>query len=322
MRAVSFTQFGPPEVLAWGEAPTPQPQPHQVRIRTRAASVNPVDAKIRRGELEAIFPTIFPAIPGSDVAGVVDLVGTTITDVAVGDEILGLAVSGSYAEHAVLEEYAPRPAGMSWELAASLPVVGEAAVRLISQLKLSPGNTLAIFGAAGSVGSLVTQLAVRDGIIVIGIVRNTDLGYAESLGAIPVRHGDGLLERVREITQGPVSAVLDTTGAGVLPAAVELTGAPERVITIADDRASDYGARFSVPSRASAAADRAAMQGVSFSGPDTTTMTAHPLQAILDAQDAKPLLLRVANTYTLASAAQAHRDLEAGAHGKLVLVNQ
>jgi NADPH:quinone reductase-like Zn-dependent oxidoreductase len=321
MRAVSFAEFGPPEVLAWGEPPTPQPQPHQVRIRTRAASVNPVDGKIRRGELEAIFPTSFPAIPGSDVAGVVDLVGEAINDVAVDDEILGLAVSGSYAEHAILEEYEPRPAGMSWELAASLPVVGEAAVRLIGQLALSPGDTLAIFGAAGSVGSLVTQLAVRDGITVIGIVRDTDLEYAESLGAVPVRYGDGLVDRVRAITEVPVSAALDTSGAGVLPDAVELTAAPARVITIADDQAGEYGARFSVPTRASAAADRASEQGVSFSAPETATVTAHPLQAILAAHAAGPLVLRVANTYTLRSAVQAHRDLEAGAHGKLVLVN-
>jgi NADPH:quinone reductase-like Zn-dependent oxidoreductase len=283
--------------------------------------VNPVDGKIRRGELEAIFPTSFPAIPGSDVAGVVDLVGAAINDLAVGDEILGLAVSGSYAEYAVLEEYAPRPAGMPWELAASLPVIGEAAVRIISQLALSRGDTLAIFGAAGSVGSLVTQLAVRDGITVIGIVGDTDLKYAQSLGAIPVRHGDGLTDRVREITNGPVTAALDTAGTGVLPDAVELTGAPGRVITIADDRASEYGARFSVPNRASAAADRATAQGVSFNAPDTTTVTAHPLQAILDAHAAEPLLLRIANTYTLRSAVQAHRDLEAGVHGKLVLVN-
>jgi hypothetical protein len=93
------------------------------------------------------------------------------------------------------------------------------------------------------------------------------------------------------------------------------------VITIADDRAGEYGARFSVPTRAGAAAGRAAEQGVSFSAPDSATVTAHPLQAILDAHDAEPLLLRVANTYALASAAQAHRDLEAGVHGKLVLVN-
>jgi hypothetical protein len=126
---------------------------------------------------------------------------------------------------------------------------------------------------------------------------------------------------VREITEPPLSAALDTSGAGVLHDAAELTGAPARVITIADDQAGEYGARFSVPTRASAAADRAAEQGVSFSRPDTATVTAHPFQAILAAHAERPLLLRVANTYTLPSATQAHRDLEAGGHGKLVLLN-
>jgi len=321
MRAVSFNRFGSPGVLEWVEMPTPEPESHQVRIRTRAASVNPVDAKIRRGELEAIFPTTFPAIPGSDVAGVVDLVGDDVRDAAVGDQILGLAVSGSYAEYAVLEEYVTRPAGMPWEIAGSLPVVGEAAVRIMRQLGLAAGETLVIFGGAGSVGSLVTQLAIRDGIIVIAAVSETDLEYAQSLGAVQVSYGAGLVDKVRDIVQASVSAALDTSGAGVLADAIELTGAAERVITIADDRAGEYGARFSVPTRASGSAERASEQGVSFSSPDATTATAQPLRAILDAHESHPLLLRVANTYPMPSAAQAHRDLEKGTHGKLVLLS-
>jgi NADPH:quinone reductase-like Zn-dependent oxidoreductase len=321
MRAVSFDQFGPPEVLTWSEAPTPEPASNQVRIRTRATSVNPVDAKIRRGELEAIFPTRFPAIPGSDVSGIVDLVGDGVTDVSIGDEVLGLAVSGSYAESAILEEYAAKPADMAWELAASLPVVGEAAIRVLRQLGLTKGDTLMIFGAAGSVGSLVTQLAVRHGIAVIGAVGETDLGYAESLGMMSVRYGEGLVARVRALTQKPIAAALDTSGAGVIPDAIELTGAPERVITTADAQAGTYGARFSVPARAGEAAKRVADHGLASGGAATKSASNNPLQAILDANDAEPLLVRIANTYPLASAARAHRDLEAGAHGKLVLVN-
>src|SRR5258708_12125617 len=103
MKAVMFDTFGDPEVLHLADVPLPDPGPGQVRIRVQASGVNPVDSAIRSGAMQAIFPTTLPAIPGVDVAGVVHPVGEHMTDVPVGDPVVGCAdrPPGSYALYAL-----------------------------------------------------------------------------------------------------------------------------------------------------------------------------------------------------------------------------
>src|SRR3954462_8386837 len=114
MEAIFFEQFGGPEVLKLGEIDEPHAGPGQVRIAVRAAGVNPMDHAIRNGYLAQVFPTPLPAIPGNEAAGVVDEVGKGVTGVPVGDEVLGIATSGSYSEYALLGVFAAKPAGLSW----------------------------------------------------------------------------------------------------------------------------------------------------------------------------------------------------------------
>ena len=102
-----------------------------------------------------------------------------------------------------------------------------------------------IHGAAGSVGSIATQLAVSRGINVIGSASDADADRVRALGAISVRYGDGLVERVRALAPDGIDAVLDTSGHGTLPDSIELAGGTERVITTADPEAHKYGVRFS-----------------------------------------------------------------------------
>ena len=159
MRAVVFDRFGGPEVLRVAETGIPHPGPGQVRVRVRAAGVNPLDGKIRSGALEAVFPTTLPAIPGLEVAGVVDALGEGVSTVAVGDAVLGWSDTGSYAEYALVSDFAAKPEGLSWESAVTLPVAVEAAERVLGMLGVAAGETVLIHGASGAVGTVAVQLA-------------------------------------------------------------------------------------------------------------------------------------------------------------------
>lgn len=112
MKAITFSEYGGPEVLHVTPLPEPVPGPGQVRIRVRVAGVNPVDAKLRSGLMSKQIPLSLPAIPGSDVAGTVDAVGEGVTALSVGDEVFGWADTGSYAEAALATKVVRKPQGL------------------------------------------------------------------------------------------------------------------------------------------------------------------------------------------------------------------
>jgi NADPH:quinone reductase-like Zn-dependent oxidoreductase len=243
MRAVQFSEFGSAEQLRIVEAPVPEPGPGQVRVAVKAAGVNALDWKIRRGLMAQLFPVDFPHTPGIEVAGVVDAVGEG-APFAPGDEVFGWSRgSGSYAEYALATVVAAKPAGLSWTAAAALPVAGETALRALNVLGVDAGDTVLIHGASGAVGSLAVQFAVARGAVVIGTTGEGGDDYVRSLGAIPIRYGEGLVERVRSVAP-QVDAVLDAAGSGVLPDAIELRGGTDRVLTIADPAAIGLGVAF------------------------------------------------------------------------------
>lgn len=161
-KAIIYTQFGGPEVLRLTEVAEPHPGPGEVRVRVRTVGVNPLEHQIREGLMEAIFPTAFPSVPGHELAGVVDEVGEGVTALAVGDEVLGWG-AGSYAELVVAPatQLARKPASLAWEEAAALPVAGETGTRGLDELGVAAGETLLVHGAAGAVGAVTVQLAVR-----------------------------------------------------------------------------------------------------------------------------------------------------------------
>jgi len=298
--AIAFSRYGHPDVLAPSRLEVPSPGPGQVRIRVRAVSVNPIDAKIRSGMMDGIFPVHFPVVPGWDVAGVVEEAGQG-ADAAAGDEVFGVASVGGYSEYALLDRPVAKPAGLSWAAAAALVTVGEAAFRVLKHLGLSAGQTLLILGAGGSVGTIATQLAVARGLTVIGTAGPDDAERLSSLGATAVRYGDGWADRVRAAAPGGIDAVFDTTGAGLLAGAVSLTGDAARVITIADPDAASHHVRFT--------------------GADPADRAPEALPELAGLMVAGQLTVPVWRDYPLAGAAAAHADLEAGRnHGKIVLL--
>ena len=297
---ITYSRYGGPGVLSLSEAETPRPGPGQVRIRVRAVAVNPIDAKIRSGRMDGIFPIRFPVLPGWDVAGVVDAAGAGAV-AAAGDEVFGVAADGGYSEYALLDHPVPKPAALSWAAAAAVVTVGEAAFRALKHLGMKADQTLVILGAGGSVGTIAVQLAAARGINVIATAADRDLGRLTGFGAMAVRYGEGWAERVRAAAPGGVDAVFDTSGAGLLPAAVSLAGDAARVITIADDHAADHGVRFT--------------------GADPADRAPESLPELAGLMASGQLTVPVWRTYPLAEAARAHADLDAGRnHGKLVLL--
>ncbi|MGW7069279.1 NADP-dependent oxidoreductase [Streptomyces sp. NPDC054855] len=287
MKKVSFAEFGGPEVLQLLDAEEPHAGLGQIRIAVRAAGVNPVDWRIREGQILGAHPTELPSGVGLDAAGVVDEVGEGVQGVTVGDRVFGEGAS-TYAEFAVLSAWARMPERLTFEEAAGYPSVVETALRVISEVGVRPGQTLLVSGASGGVGSAVLQIARDRGITVIGTAGAANQDYLRGLGAHATTYGDGWVERVREL--GPIDAALDLAGSGVLRELVELTGDPGKVISIADLGAPEFGVRFS---------------GVAGSVPEALAEAAALISG-------GRLHIPVEKSYTLAEAAAAHIDSQAG----------
>jgi NADPH:quinone reductase-like Zn-dependent oxidoreductase len=302
MQAVVFEEFGGPEVLRTQDVAEPHAGPGEVRVTVRAAGVNPIDFKIRRGWTQGFIDVTFPATPGLEVAGVVDEAGEGAA-FAVGDEVVGWSTTGAYAEHAIVGNVVPKPAGVSWEQAVALPVAGETAQRVLDELGVKAGETLLLHGAAGAVGSMAVQLAKAAGVTVIGTASPANHDFLRSIGAVPVAYGDGLLDRVREAAPQGVDAVFDAAGQGGLQESIELRGGTDRIVTIADMRAGELGVALSA--------------GSSATPEEIGANLSKQLQAVADGI----LRVRVAETFALSDAAKAQDLSESGhAQGKIVVL--
>ncbi|MBK3581555.1 NADP-dependent oxidoreductase [Streptomyces sp. MBT65] len=244
MKAIQFNSYGGAEKLDLVDIPAPTPQPGEILIRVAAAGVNPIDWKIRSGQMEGMIPVDFPAGTGSDAAGTVTALGEGVIDAVVGESVFGVGRS-TYAEEAVLTTWAPVPEGVNVEESAGWGAAVETAVRVIDQLGLVAGQTVLVSGASGSVGTAVVQIAVGRGISVVGTASAPNQDYLASLGAIPVVYGDGLVARVTAEAPSGIDGALHLSGAGVLPDLIEIAGEPSRVLSISDFAALELGAQVS-----------------------------------------------------------------------------
>lgn len=233
-RAYVYHRFGGPENEAFADVPRPVPGPGQLLVAVRAAGVNPADWKRREGIRGPGEPAPeLPAVFGREVAGVVAETGPETPGFAPGDEVFGHPLTGGYASYTLLAVggAAHKPAGVSWTDAAVLPVAAGTAIDALVQLALPKGATLLVNGAGGGVGAAAVQLAVHEGLTVIGTASPGKRDFVTSLGAVHVASGDGVADRVRAVAPDGVDAVLDLAGGDALRAVAELASDRSKVLS-------------------------------------------------------------------------------------------
>jgi NADPH:quinone reductase-like Zn-dependent oxidoreductase len=305
MKAVQFDGYGGVEVLEVREVARPEPGPDQVLVAVRAAGINPSEATMRRGLVREFFPLTFPTGQGSDLAGVVEEVGVSVSGVAVGDEVIGYTDKrASQAEYVVVEaaNLTAKPAEIPWEVAGALFVAGSTGVATVRAVAPTAGEAVVIAGAAGGVGFFAVQRAVRTGARVIALASEPHHAWLRERGAVPVAYGNGVVERIAAAAaEARVAAFIDLVGRGYVEVALELGIATDRIDTIVDFPATQkYGVKFEGGAAAAGAAT---------------------LAELAEAVAAGDLVVPIQGTYSLDEVRAAFTELEAGhMAGKIVLV--
>jgi len=305
MRAVVYEEFGGADVLRVVDRPEPHIGADAVVVKVAAVSLNPVDYKIREGYLQGVMDVHFPAVPAWDVAGTVVKAGLDTPELQVGDEVLAYARKdvvgdGTLAEYVSVpvRTAAKKPAGLSFEQAAALPLAGLTALQSIRRAGLTEGQTVLVHAAAGGVGSIAVQLAVHAGARVVGTASAGNHDYLRSLGAEPVAYGDGLVEAARAVAPDGFDVVLDYVGGQAVETAPALLRPGGTIASVTDARARDeLGGQYV------------------WVRPDTADL-AH----LADLAARGVVRVEIAQTFDLEHAADAYRALETGhTRGKIVV---
>lgn len=306
MRAVTYTSVGSPDVIQVSEIAKPEPGLFEIRIKVQAASLNPADMAAWSG----LFP---PPAEGShfglgwDIAGVVDAVGPGATW-EVGTPVIAIipgatGVGRAQAEYAVVHSnaLAHAPAGVDPLEAATIPLNGLTAAQSVELLGLNAGQTVFITGAAGAVGGFAVQLAKRRGLIVIASGRAEDESFTIDIAGADafVPASESPVDAVRALYPEGVDAVLDTTTLG------------QDLIGAVSDNGTFVATRMDAlpqPERGI----RVRLTQVAAEGSMLTTLS--------DLAASGELVLRVAQTYPLDDASQAHARMALGGlRGRVVL---
>ena len=313
MRAVRQSEFGGPEVLRLEQAPKPQPLPTEVLVRVKAAGINPVDWKTRAGGGMAGVLGEPPFVLGWDVSGVVEEVGFGVVTLKKGDEVYGMPwfprAAGGYAEYvtAPSRQFALKPAGISHEQAAGVPLAGLTAWQALTDgANVGAGDRVLIHAAAGGVGHLAVQFAKHLGAYVIGTASAgrhdwlTELGADEVIDYTGVRFEDAVRD---------VDVVIDLVGDGH-------DQTSRRSLKVLRPN----GLLVAVPSGVSPelleAATAAGVRAVPFLvEPDGAALTT--IASLIEKGEVR---VEIEKTFDLADAAAAHQQGESGrTRGKLVL---
>lgn len=305
MKAISYSRYGGPEVLEYGDVAEPKVGPDQVLVKVRAAAVNPVDWKCREGYLDPVLDTVFPVVPGWDVSGVVERTGGAVPEFAPGDEVIGYVredflSQGTFAEYvaAPVRTLARKPPNLSFEEAAGLPLAGLTAYQALTRvLGVQEGETVLVSAAAGGVGSLAVQIARHLGARVIGTASEHNHDFVRGLGGEPLAYGEGLADRVRALAPHGVDAAFDVIGGDNLTEFARLLAPKGRITSVSDPAVTEHGGQYW------------------FVRPDPDD-----LRRLSDLAAEGAVAVHVSETFPLERAAEAHRSNQEGStRGKIVV---
>lgn len=304
MQVIQYQSFGQSDVLALTEVAQPQIiNDNDVLIQVKAASVNPLDIKIRMGFMQKMRPVQLPYTPGLDAAGIVVAVGAGVSRFKVGDEVMAVTMIGAYAEYVVAQEafVSLKPANVSFAEATSLAVnLGTAQSILFSEGKLESGQKVLIQGAAGAVGATMVQLAKNNGIYVIATASGKGIELVKSLGA------DEVIDyKSQDLTTlvSNVDLVADCAGGEAQSKLFEVVKSGGKLLSIAGMPSPELAQKYNVEARF-VSSDLSAKQ------------LENGLSLVLEGK-IKPV---IAKKFPLAEAAQAQDLVSAGGiNGKVVL---
>ena len=303
MHAVRFHEYGPSSVLVVDDIARPEPKDGEVLVRVRVSAVNAIDWKFRAGYLQAFMPLELPHTPGLDVAGIVEQVGPGVSGYSAGDEVFGRG-SGTYAEYALAPTVtlAHKPAGITFEQAATLPVGGVTAwVGLFDAAHLEAGQRVLVHGAAGGVGSLAVQLAHWKGASVIATTSTANVAYVKSLGADEVVNYTAVQF---EDVVSDMDVVFDAVGGDVTGRSWSVLKKGGILVVVAG--APDPEA--------------AAQHGVRTSNVQAPAVTTPILEELARLVESGAVVAPVGTSFPLADAAEAHAASETGhGRGRIVL---
>ena len=314
MKAFALTSIDEPASLI--DLPLPELAEDGVRVRVRAASVNGFDVFQANGYLFSVMEHAFPTVIGRDFAGVVDAVGSSRTDVVVGDDVLGFVTAmpplhdGTYAEMIAGASglvLARKPAGLSFETAAAIPLVGATALDAVDAIDVGPGDTVVVAGATGGVGSIAVQLAAQRGATVIATARAGDEeAFVRALGAsaaVDYSTGD-VAEAIRAYYPEGVTALIDTVNRGeaFAPMAALVRDGGRIATTLGTADVEALAARD--------------VRAANLMGAPTPEKLSSLAEQVADGT----LRVEIQQTYPLADAARAFAAFMAGTRGKLVVI--
>jgi len=307
MKGVFYTEYGEPEdILQYGEVPQLPMGPDSLAIEVAGAGINPVDWKIMGGYLDEAFETLWPIIPGWDVAGVVRAVGPAVSEFSPGDSVFAYARMdmigrGTVAENVVIPQrlVAPAPRTLPLAHAAGVPLAALTALQLVRRLAPTPGEVMLVHNGSGGVGQFAVQLARLAGARVIGTASPGNHEHLRALQIEPVAYGPDLVDAVRGLAPDGVDVIADVIGGEATIAATDALLKPS--------------GRF----------------GSILDGPGTLErggiyVFVHPspadLAELATLIDAGELLVDIAATYPMADAAAAYRRSKDGhVRGKIIL---
>jgi NADPH:quinone reductase-like Zn-dependent oxidoreductase len=312
-RVLVATAYGRPPVLALQERASRDPGPGEVRLRVVAVSLNPWDLSVAAGVLDP-DGTRLPVAMASEAAGTVVAVGEGAVDaagdpIALGDEVYGTAAGAAADEvTAAAKGLFRRPSHVDPGEAAGLLLVGATAEHALEAVGVHESDTVLVHGGSGSVGSLAIQLAIARGARVVATAGAAHDERLRGYGAVPVRYGEGLADRVRAAAPEGVTAAIDTVGTDeALAVSLELLADPTRLVSIAN---------FS--GAVQAAGGRIIGAGPGADPGREVRAAARPRLAALLAEGA--IRVPIARRYALADGVDAYALLATGhAGGKLIL---